>query len=164
MAAESVAVQDFGGAAQAYAQALQMDPNNAKALAGMSRIYLSQGEVEQARQIAAMIPPDSMDADVVSLRAALDLAKIETGEASALEQRVNADPSDLQARFEFAEALAAEGDLDGAADQLLKICERDLEWNDQAARKQLLKIFEAAGPMSDVAKNGRRRLSSLLFS
>ena len=164
LAAESVAVQDFGGAAQAYAQVLQMDPQNVKALAGMGRIYLTQGEVEQARQFAAMAPADSTDPELVSLKAALDLAKVETGAADALAQRVRADPADHQARFEYAEALAAEGDLEAAADQLLTICEQDLEWNDQAARKQLLKIFEAAGPMSEVAKSGRRRLSSLLFS
>jgi putative thioredoxin len=60
--------------------------------------------------------------------------------------------------------LAAKGDLPGAVDQLLDIVKADREWNDQAARKQLLTVFEAAGLNSDVAKDGRRRLSSLLFA
>lgn len=164
LAAESVKVGDLGGAAQAFAQVLQMDPENAKALAGLARVYLTQGETEQAVQLAAMIDPASTDPDVVSLRAALELARGEPSETQGFEQRLAADPADHEARFELANALAAEGRLEEAADHLLRIVEQDLEWNDQAARKQLLKIFEAAGPMSEVAKSGRRRLSSLLFS
>ena len=64
----------------------------------------------------------------------------------------------------LAGALAASGDFSGAADHLLDIIARDRAWNDEAARKQLLLVFEAAGPMSDVAKQGRRQLSAILFS
>ena len=74
------------------------------------------------------------------------------------------DADDHEARFELAKALAGQGRLDAASDHLLTIIERDRAWNDEAARKQLLTVFEAAGPMSEVAKNGRRRLSSILFS
>jgi len=81
-----------------------------------------------------------------------------------LEARLAADANDHAARFDLAQARAARGDLAGAVDHLLKIVAADREWNDQAARKQLLTIFEAAGPASDVARDGRRRLSSLLFA
>ena len=164
IAAESVRVNDMGGAAQAYAQALQLDPQNVKALAGLARVYLVGGDVDQARQIAGMAPGDSTDPDLVSLRAALELAATETTETSGLEQRLRADPADHEARFELASVLAAGGNFDGAVDQLLRIVQQDREWNEQAARKQLLKVFEAAGPTSEVAKSGRRRLSSLLFA
>ena len=166
MGAESMAVEDWGGAAQAFAQALQRDPQNVKAIAGLARVYLQGGDVDQARQIAAMAPPDAKDTDLEGVRAALELAANAPppSEAQALAAKVQANPGDHDARFEYANALAAQGDLQGASDQLLAIVEQDLDWNEQAARKQLLKIFEAAGPMSDVAKNGRRRLSSLLFS
>jgi putative thioredoxin len=161
---ESVRVQDMGGAAQAFAQALQLDPQNIKALAGLGRIYLIGGDIDQARQILAMAPAESTDPDLVSARAALELASEEPSETGELERRVAADPADHQARFDLAGALAANGELDEAVDQLLTIVQQDREWNEQAARKQLLKIFEAAGPVSDTARNGRRRLSSLLFS
>jgi putative thioredoxin len=166
MAAESVSVGDLGGAAQAFAQALQLDPKNVKATAGLARVHLLGGDVDQARQIAAMAPADSKEPELVSLRAALELASTEASpaETSALEQRLKADPNDHTARFELAGALAADGHLDQAADQLLKIVEKDRDWNEQAARKQLLKIFEAAGAASEVSKNGRRKLSSILFS
>ena len=166
MAAESMAVEDLGGAAQAYAGVLQMEPTNPKAIAGMARVYMHGGDYDQARQIVGMAAPDARDPELDSVRSALELADGAPlpSEAQAIVERVRSHPDDLDARFELANALAASGDLEGAADQLLEICARDLEWNEQAARKQLLKVFEAAGPMSEVAKNGRRRLSSLLFS
>ena len=87
-----------------------------------------------------------------------------TGETAVFEHRLEADPNDHQARFELAQALAGQGQLEQAVDHLLTIITRDREWNEQAARKQLLTVFEAAGPTSDIAKQGRRRLSSILFS
>ena len=74
------------------------------------------------------------------------------------------NPNDLQARFDLANAFVARGDLEKAVDQLLALIEKDRTWNEEAARKQLLKVFEAAGPTSDIAKSGRRRLSAVLFS
>jgi len=164
IAAESVAVGDVGGAAQAFAQVLQLDPGNVKALAGLARVYLTGGDVDQARQIAAMAPADSTDPDLVSLRAALELSRGEPSETEGLERKLKADPTDHETRFELANALAGAGDFDGAVDHLLEIVRQDREWNDQAARKQLLTVFEAAGPASETAKSGRRRLSSLLFA
>ncbi|HYF23808.1 MAG TPA: co-chaperone YbbN [Caulobacteraceae bacterium] len=164
LAAESIQVEDLGGAAQAYAQALQLDPTNVKAIAGMARVYFMGGDAEQAAQIASMAPEDSKDPDIVSVRAMLELASGASSETAEIERRLAADPNDHQARFDLALALAGEGRLEDAVDHLLAIVQADLDWNEQAARKQLLKIFEAAGPTSEVAKNGRRRLSSLLFS
>jgi putative thioredoxin len=100
------------------------------------------------------------------VRAALALAAAapDAGETATLRAKLAADPNDHQARFDLAKALAAKGEMGEAADQLLDIIASDRTWNDEAARKQLLTIFEAAGQMSEVAKAGRRRLSSILFS
>jgi putative thioredoxin len=164
MGAESMRLGDTGGAAQAYAEALQFDPQNVKALAGLARVYLLTGETDQARQIAGMAPADSQDPDLLGVRAALELAAEAPSDLHAFEQRLSANPNDHEARFDLAAALAGHGRLDLAADHLLHIVEQDREWNDQAARKQLLKVFESAGAVSDVAKTGRRRLSAILFS
>ena len=163
---ESVEVNDMGGAAQAYAQALQLEPANVKAIAGLARVYLMGGDIDQARQIAAMAPADDKNPDLAGVRAALELAGGPADETNttALEQRVAQNPKDHQARFDLAAALAAQNRLQEASDQLLRIVEQDREWNEQAARKQLLKIFDAAGPGADVTRDGRRRLSSILFS
>jgi putative thioredoxin len=164
IARESLETNDLGGAAQAYAQVLQLEPANAKALGGLARLYLQGGDAERARDVLAMAPPDAKDPDLDSVRAALALAEAAPAETGEFEQRLAKDPDDHEARLELAKALAGAGRLDEAADHLLGIIERDREWNDQAARKQLLQVFEAAGPMSEVAKQGRRRLSAILFS
>jgi putative thioredoxin len=165
---ESLNSGDLGGAAQDFAMAAQADPGHPGALAGMARVYLQNGEPEKARELLEAIPEDRADDPAVAgARAALDLAGGEPGDAdelSGLKAKVDANSSDLDARYELAEALLAQGDQAGAADQLLAITALDREWNEQAARQLLLKVFEAAGPMSEVAKQGRRRLSSILFS
>jgi len=167
IAAESLATGDVGGAAQAYAQVLQHEPENAKALGGLARLYLQNGDVERARELLAMAPPDAKDPDLDSVRAALHLAEqaeAPSAEVQQFEHRLVTDQDDHEARFGLASALAGAGRLEQAADHLLYIIERDREWNEQAARKQLLKVFEAAGPTSEIAKQGRRRLSAVLFS
>ncbi len=164
---ESLSLDDLGGAAQAFAQVLTLDPENPKAIAGMARVYLADGDREQALQTIAMAGPNSTDPDVQSVRAQLSLGAApvaDDSELNALKDRLAADPADHQARFDLAGLMAARGDLAGAVDALLEIVRADREWNDQAARKQLLTVFEAAGLNSDVAKDGRRRLSSLLFA
>lgn len=164
LADESLAVNDLGGAAQAYAQLLQVEPGHLKGIAGLARVYLTGGDAEQARQTIAMAPADSRDPDVVGVRAALALAGEGAAETAPLEQRLAADPADHAARFDLARALAGQGRLEEAVEHLLTIVRQDRDWNDQAARQQLLTIFDAAGAASEVARNGRRRLSSLLFS
>jgi len=164
LARESLEMNDLGGAAQAYAQILQVEPENPKALGGLARLYLQNGDPERAREVLAMAPADARDADLDSVRAALALAEAAPAETAAFEQRLAKDPDDHEARLELARALAGAGRMDEAADHLLTIIERDRDWNDEAARKQLLQVFEAAGPMSEVAKQGRRRLSAILFS
>ncbi len=162
---ESLGLSDFGGAAQAFAHVLTIEPENQKAIAGMARVYLAGGDADQARQTIAMAPQDSTEPSVVSVRAQLSLSSgAPTGETAALEAKVKSDPNDHQARYDLALAQAAEGDLKGAVDSLLTIVQADRDWNDQAARKHLLVVFEAAGLSSDIAKDGRRRLSSLLFA
>ena len=165
MAAESAAVGDLGGAAQAYAQILQLEPENAKAIAGLARVYLSGGDLERAEEVLAMAPADAKDPELDSVRAALKLAgAAPVSDFAEFEDKLRADPDDHAARFGLAEGLAAGGRLDEAVDALLHIFSRDRDWNGGAARAKLVEIFEAAGPTSDVAKSGRKRLSSLMFS
>jgi putative thioredoxin len=164
LARESLELGDLGGAAQAYAQVLQHDPENVKALGGLARVYVASGEPDRAREILDMAPPDAKDPDIDSVRAALALAADAPSDVREFEVRLAKDPNDFEARFELAKALAGHGRLEVAVDHLLAIIEADREWNEQAARKQLLTIFEAAGPASELAKQGRRRLSAILFS
>jgi putative thioredoxin len=167
LAAESLKLGDIGGAAQAYAAALQLDPEHPKAIAGLARAYLTGGDAERAREVLDMATPEkAKDPDIVGVRAALDLVASgpATGELAGLEAKVKANPADHEARLELARGLAAKGDMEAAADHLLDSIARDRAWNEEAARKQLLQIIEAAGGGSDLAKSARRRLSAILFS
>jgi putative thioredoxin len=164
MAKESIDLGDVGGAAQAYAEALQLEPENLAAIGGMARCYLLGGDTERAAEIAAMAPQGAKNADLESVRAALALSAAAPSETAEFEKRLASDADDHEARIEMAKALAGRGDLQAAVDQLLEIITRDRDWNDGAARAQLLTVFEAAGQTSDITRQGRRRLSSILFS
>ncbi len=159
--------RDIGMAAQVYAAVLGEDKGNPKALAGLMECYLATGEVERAEQTLAIVPPEHANhPDVLSAKAKIELAgtDVDTGEIDALRSRVEADPKDHQARYDLALALNGAGDKTGAVDALLEIVQRDRQWNDEAARKQLLTLFEAYGPQDEATLSGRRRLSSILFS
>jgi len=163
-AKQALEAGDVGGAAQAFAEVLRADPANADAIGGLARCYLTGGDIERAQEVVDMAPEGAKSADLDSVRAALALAKSASSDTAALEKRLAANPADHDARLELAKTLAGRGRFQEAADHLLSIIEKDREWNDQAARKQLITVFDAAGPASDVARQGRRRLSSLLFS
>jgi putative thioredoxin len=157
---------DFGGAAELYAAVLASDPAHTEALAGLARCYLKAGDLERARQVAEMIPEAGRKSPAASaLFATIDLAShvAEPDELLELTTRVANTPGDLDARFALANLLASQDRHEDAVEQLLAILERNLQWNDGAAKEQLLKVFEVTGPKSDVTKDGRRRLSSLMF-
>ena len=164
LARESLDLGDIGGAAQAFAQVMQADPENLAAIGGLARCYLAGGDPERAGEIADMAPADAKNADLESVRAALALAAAAPSETSEFERRLASNADDHEARFELAKALAGKGALSDAIDQLLDLIGRDRDWNEGAARSQLLTVFEAAGQTSDLTRQGRRRLSSILFS
>ena len=158
---------DVQGAAKVYAAVLQEDPQNVQALAGLARCYLKTGDLARAEQTIGLVPPDKQNlAQVASVRAALELARsAETaGDVAQLEAQVSARPTDHQARLDLATALAARGKKAEALDQLLEVVRRDRKWNEEAARKQLVQLFDAWGPKDPLTLEGRRRLSSILFS
>lgn len=166
-AEEALGQGDPGGAAQDFAQALQMDREHPAALAGMARIYLMQGDPEQAKQYLDAVPePKKTHPAVMAVKASMDLAG-EVRDAPDLddaEAAAEKAPNDAAAQYALGKARLATGDAAGAADALLTSIAADREWNEAAARQLLLRVFDAAGPNDPLVKNGRRRLSSLLFS
>ncbi|MDX2308605.1 MAG: thioredoxin [Hyphomicrobium sp.] len=167
VAEEALASGDLQTAAEAFAAVLEEDQSNPVALAGVARCYLKSGDVARAEQMLSLVPPDKRNTPAVeAARAAIDLAGKTVGSAErrALEQKVEVEPSNHQARLDLAVALAAEGDKSGALENLLEIVRRDRKWNEEAARKQLVQLFEAWGPKDEHTIDGRRRLSSILFA
>lgn len=166
-AEQAVQAKDLQQAAEIYAAILQEDGQNAAALAGLAKCYLMSGDTARAEQTIALVPPDKLQSSPVSsVLAALELAK-KAGDGTdiaKLQSRIAAEPNEHQARLDLALALAARGDKAGSVEQLLELFRRDRNWNDQAARKQLVQLFEAWGPKDPHTVEGRRKLSSLMFS
>jgi putative thioredoxin len=166
--AEAVLAQgDAATAAQIYAEVLAVDATNIAALAGLAKCYVTSGAIEQAKQTLGMVPESKRnDAAVKAVQASIDLAEQAqaVGPVTELEQKVAANPLDHQARFDLATALNAMGKRVEATEHLLAIVKRDRKWNDDAARKQLVQLFEAWGGTDEATVDGRKRLSTILFS
>ena len=159
---------DAGTAGAIFGQILAHEAGNLPAIAGLTRALLAKGDVAGAKAALAKAPADKAGAAAISAaRAALELAEqaaAATGAVGELQQRLERDPADHQARYDLALALYGGGEAEAAIDALLEIVRRNRGWNEEAARKQLVKLFEALGPTDPLTLAGRRRLSSLLFS
>ncbi|MBI2713209.1 MAG: thioredoxin [Rhizobiales bacterium] len=158
---------DPAAAAEIYAQLLAADSGNVHALAGLARCYVETGALEQAKQTLALVPEAKRnEAPVAAARAALEIAEQAKtlGPLAELEEKVLANPLDHQARFDLAVALNTKGKRDEAVQQLIEIIKRDRKWNEDGARKQLVQFFEAWGFADPAAAEGRKKLSSILFS
>lgn len=158
---------DVGTASALYSQVLAREPGNAVAAAGLAKGYLAAGDAAKAKQLLDGLPAEAQKhADVAAARAALELASQAkgAGDVAKLMERLAANPKDHDARLELATALFAAGQVEQAIDQLLDLFKRDRKWNDEAARKQLVKFFEVLGATNPNTVSGRKRLSSLMFA
>ncbi|MGB6906154.1 MAG: co-chaperone YbbN [Methyloceanibacter sp.] len=163
----ALAAGDANTAAQLFGEALQKDAENAQAAAGLAKCYIKTGDLARAEQTLALVPPAKADsAPVASARASLELARkaATAGDVEELRAKVDANPNDTQSRFDLALALNAKGDRQSALDALLTIIGKDRAFNDDAARKQLLQLFDAWGADDPATILGRQKLSSVLFA
>ncbi|TNE63514.1 MAG: co-chaperone YbbN [Alphaproteobacteria bacterium] len=171
-AGELMEAGQVGPAAQLYQQILQHDENNIEALVGLAEAALKLGQADQVPQVLEAIDAEALKKDtrlterVNRLKTALELAEQARGfdAPEVYEAEIAADSKNHQARYNLALAHQARGDMAAAAEALLGIIMRDREWQEDAARKQLVKLFEAAGPTDPFTLKYRRRLSSVLFS
>ena len=166
-AKEILAEGDAPTAAQIFQQVLAEEPDNAAATAGLLRCLMAEGDHAGARRLLDRLPEAmTKDADIAGVRTALELRESAGGIGSAadLRRRIATNADDLEARFDLATAYYAGGEPEAAIDELLDVFRRNRAWNDDAARKQLVKLFEALGPTHPQTLAGRRRLSALLFS
>jgi putative thioredoxin len=166
-AEEMLAEGAASDAAQTFAAVLGEDPQNAAAYGGMVRAHIAMGELDEAEAFLNGAPIEISKApELEAAHAQLLLARqaADAGPVADLMAAVEADPDDLQARFDLAQALYANNDAEAAVDHILEIFKRDREWNDGAAKTQLFTIFDALKPNDPVVLNGRRKLSSMIFA
>ena len=164
----ALAEGDSGTASAIFGQVLQHEPQNLAAIAGLARCHVGAGDLNEAKRLLDGAPADAAkDQAIAAARAALELAEqaaAKSGAVPELLRRLELDANDHPARFDLAMALYAEGKNEAALDELLEIVRRNRSWNEEAARKQLVKIFEALGPTDPLTLSTRRRLSSILFA
>ncbi|MEM9342477.1 MAG: co-chaperone YbbN [Pseudomonadota bacterium] len=154
-------------AAEMFARVLSEDPSNAAAYSGMMRAHMAAGQSDRAEAVLATVPDAIANApEIEAVRAQLELAgqARNVGPLDELRAAVDSDAANHQARFDLAQALYGQGDVEGAVNELLELFRRDREWNDGAAKTQLFTIFDALKPQDPVALNGRRKLSSMIFA
>ncbi len=159
---------DHASASNIYDQILRQVPGEKAAIAGLVRCHVVGGELDKARELVdglddAMLKEPEVEGAVTALALA-EQAGESSGDVGALEARLARDPGDHQARFDIALAHYGAGRNEQAIDELIEIVRRDRNWNDQAARQQLVKLFEAFGHSDPLTVAGRRKLSSILFS
>jgi|GEM_PF-458954 len=154
-------------AAQTFSAILGEDPAHAGAYGGLVRAHIAMGEIDKAEAILNGAPAEiSKTAELEAAHAQIELARqaADAGPVAELEAAVEADPANLQARFDLAQALYASGKTEEAVAELLELFRRDREWNDGAAKQQLFTIFEALAPNDPIALTGRRKLSSMILA
>ena len=166
MGEEILAEGDAERALGIFDQLGEMAPEHPAVLSGRIRALVAAGLHEEAEAAIAALPADLKDAGIDRARAALELAKSapEVEDLSGLVADVAANPDDHAKRFELANAQMAAGERDAAADNLLHIIGADRDWNEGAARAQLLKLFEVVGLIDPWVSAQRRRLSAVLFT
>ena len=163
----ALAQNDQDLAARIYSEILGVDAKNVTALAGLARYNMQTGDMEQAKELLGQIEAkDKTNADVVAVQASIDLAEKakEAGPVDDLKAKAAADPKDMQTRLDLAMAYWANNLRQEAIDELLAMIKADRKWNEEAARQQLLKFFEALGFTDPLSVDGRKRLSTILFS
>ncbi|MEL6978608.1 MAG: co-chaperone YbbN [Pseudomonadota bacterium] len=167
-AEQALAAKDLATAAQTFAAILKAEPTELRAIGGLARVYAASGDFDRARQTLSLAPPEKAeDPALATARAAIELAEQSAGAAKDLARHraaLSANADDHQARFDLALALVAVGEQGAAIDELLEIFRRDRMWNEEAAKTQLMKLFEALGPKDPLTLSGRRRLSSMIFA
>ncbi|MBL0932739.1 MAG: thioredoxin [Alphaproteobacteria bacterium] len=163
----ALAANDLPTAQDIFGQILAHEPGNAKAAAGLAKIFVALGQLDEAKALLDSLPPEAKrDPEVEAAQAALDLAhQAPKGvDVAPMLEKLAHNPKDHQTRLDLATALFAGGQQEAAIDQLLELYKLDRNWNDGAARAQLVKFFEALGNTNPLTVQGRRRLSSLMFA
>ena len=164
---EMLASGEYTDAAETFVAILGEDPSHGGAFVGLINAQISSGEVNAAKDMLENAPEELANTpEVAGLRARMELAEqaADLGETAEFHDALKADENNHQARFDLALALAAAGNSNEAVSELLEIFRRDREWNDDAARQQLFKLFESLGPEDPVTLTGRRQLASMVFA
>ena len=159
--------KDFAGASETFSAILGEDPVNSKAYSGLARAFLGLGEIDKVEHLIENIPTELQGSkDIESIKMTLNLLAQSKGLASVeeLTSLVKKNPKDKQAKLDLALVLIKESRISDAIDHLLELFRIDRDWNEGAAKSNLLIVFDTMKPDNPLVLKARRRLSSLIFS
>ena len=159
--------KDFAGASETFSAILGEDPVNSKAYSGLARAFLGLGEIDKVEHLIENIPTELQGSkDIESIKMTLNLLAQSKGLASVeeLTSLVKKNPEDKQAKLDLALVLIKESRISDAIDHLLELFRIDRDWNEEAAKSNLLIVFDTMKPDNPLVLKARRRLSSLIFS
>ena len=162
-----IANGDTQNAAEIYSQILAQDPTNAASHAGVAKCLIEAEGIEKAQAYLKGLDADILNKEEVKrVLAAIDLehASTDTEETESLRQKLATSPDDPQLRYDLAIAWYGDGCSEEAINILVELVKTHKTWNEEAARAQLLKIFEALGHSDPITIEGRRKLSVVIFS
>ena len=166
MGEEILAEGDGERALGVFDQLAEIAPDNPAVLSGRLRALVAANRIDEADAAVAALPEELAKLpEIERAKSALALAKEAkpVDDLAGLAAEVAANPDNLHKRFELAGGQMAAGDRDAAADSLLGIIAADRDWNEGAARQQLLKLFDVVGLEDPWVSAQRRRLSAILF-
>ena len=165
-AAQALTQNDAATAYELYAAILEQEPENPQAYIGLIRAFIAAGRIDEAQQYLDHAIPALKNSPLFeSAKNALELARASpAGNTSELMARIGKNPDDHAARYDLANTMFAAGQKEDAINHLLEIVQRNRKWEEEKARTQLLKFFDAMGPTDPITSAGRRKLSRILFS
>ncbi len=169
LAREGVRLAEEGkaqGAESLYRAALSKEENQPLALLGLSRLLVERGDVADALALLGKIPlnaPESDAAQQLMSQIHLKQGGENVGHEQEYRDKLEANPNDLNTRFELAQALAASGKYREALTEYLEVVKKDRAFRDDGARKAMLEVFDVVGPRSELAEHFRSELAKVLF-
>ena len=168
---EYIEKNNFEEASIILNEVLKVEPDNISAKSLLARCLLRNNQINEAIEITNNLHNDAeKNQDYISVRSEIEIQKniienpIVDGQEEALKEKLKVNPDNHQIRLELAILLTSSGDHETAINELLKIVEADPKWNEGEARKQLIEIFNILGNQNDLVIEGRKKLSSMLFS
>ena len=167
VANEMLNAEEFNDAAETFEAILGEDPESALAFVGLFNARMGAKKINDAKTMLEEIPEALKNkSEILALQAKIDLSNQAegVGEINDLRSTLTNDKNNHQARFDLALALFTKGESSEAIQELLTIFRVDQEWNDDAARQQLFKIFDILGSENPITLSGRRQLASMLFA
>lgn len=162
---------DLETAALVFSEILKIESENISAKSLLARCLLRSDQLSEAENLINNISPDAeKNQDYVSVRSEVEIFKnaknnpISNKQEEELKESIKNNPKNYQLKLDLAKLLVAKGENENAINELLEIIEVDAKWNDGAARKQLIEIFNILGNENILVIEGRKKLSSMLFS